>query len=68
MRHFKQPIVSVVVTCSLAGAAVALLGQNTSVALLVGAELDSEIERAAVENASEPEHDAASLATLPRDA
>src|SRR5262245_14257840 len=37
MRHFKQPIVSVVVTCCLAGAAAALLGQSTSVALLVGA-------------------------------
>jgi membrane protein len=40
----------------------------SGVALLVGAELDSAIERAAAESASEPEHDAAPLATLPRDA
>jgi len=41
MRHFKQPIVRAVVACSLAGAAVALLGQSTSVALLVGAGFQS---------------------------
>jgi membrane protein len=40
----------------------------SGVALLVGAELDSAIEHAAAEDAGEPERDAASLATLPRDA
>lgn len=40
----------------------------SGVALLVGAELDSAIDHAAADNAREAEHDAAVLATLPRDA
>ena len=40
----------------------------SGVALLVGAEIDSAIETAAVERRSEPEADMAPLATLPRDA
>ena len=40
----------------------------SGVALLVGAEIDSAIERATAERAMEPESGVASLATLPRDA
>lgn len=40
----------------------------SGVALLVGAEIDSAIERAAAEHGREPEPDMAPLATLPRDA
>ena len=40
----------------------------SGVALLVGAELDSVIDHAAAEDPAEAEHDAAALATLPRDA
>jgi membrane protein len=40
----------------------------SGVALLVGAEIDSAIERATAERAMEPENGLASLATLPRDA
>jgi membrane protein len=40
----------------------------SGVALLVGAEIDSAIERATAERAMEPENGMASLATLPRDA
>jgi membrane protein len=40
----------------------------SGVALLVGAEIDSAIERATAEHSQEPEPDIAQLATLPRDA
>jgi uncharacterized BrkB/YihY/UPF0761 family membrane protein len=40
----------------------------SGVALLVGAEIDSAIERAAAEHGREPEPDMAPLTTLPRDA